>query len=443
MIYLKLVYAVIYPIVLGFFFVNLFMYKKEDATLSERAALGFCAGIMLIAAEMFFVLPALHIRYSAMVISLSLLPVMLIGLYVTVRNGLVDIKSPRFKTLNAAEKLLVALLIIQALFVSSSLMIKPVTGWDAWANYSLRAKCYFIDGTVSLPYLSHTDRGQFNGLAQAWVFTCIGKWDEIKGKIFFPLYFISLLILFFRAVRRTRPRLIALLGTSIMATLPFLVYHATLEYCDFLAALYLFIIVSIFIRWLNKPELRRLLLLLVFMLFFTTVKNESFMHLAIVSLLFLVMLFTRRFDVMPDIRRLRSAAAAVFLLGAAYVVRMIFFRPQEAIHFAPSLDLSRLGPILSVYWSDLFIRNNWGIACFIFAMVLIFNFRRLFQDFNLVLLSIVVLEFAGFIVYYLTAADNVYQWLFYVTPAVRNTLQFMPVMMFLLANLLTLDLPSQ
>jgi len=442
MLYLKLLYAVAFPSLLGFCIINLFLYKKEDATFLERVALGFCIGLVLITAEMFFVLSRLNINFSVLSISIPIIPLILAGLYITYKNKLIYLKMPKLSGLTILEILLLIIILLEIFFVFSSQMIKPVTGWDAWAGYSFRAKAYFVEGTANVPSLPPTIRGQHNALAQTWIFLCINEWDEIVGKIIFPFYYFCLLIIFYCSVRRFRTRLVSLLSTAVLSSLPFLVYHATLEYCDLLIGIYLFAGIVFMHLWLNRPQLRYLLLSLLFLLSTITIKKESYFHLTIVFLVFLAALFSIKHENVKEIKYFRAATAVFLFVGGLYILLQMVLRPYEGHTFSASFELfNRVQPLLLVFADYIFVRNNWSIAWPMLILILIFNFNDIKKNHIVFILSITMLEFFGFMAYYFFVNREAYEWLFYVTPAVRNMLQFIPVVIFLFANLLNLECP--
>ncbi|MDD5593273.1 MAG: hypothetical protein PHG97_00850 [Candidatus Margulisbacteria bacterium] len=438
MIALKLLGAVLFPALLGFGFVNLFLNKQEDAGLLERLALGFCAGLMLITLEMTYLLPVFHLRYSVLTVATPLTLILIWGLIVTFKNRLIDFKlNLNFKTV---EKLLLAVLVLQVIFVFGTAMIKPVVGVDAWGNYSLRAKAYFVDGAVNLINIPSSGRGDHVALTQTWVFLCLNQWDDILGKINFPLYFAALLLLFYYAARRLKGRGISLLSAVMLGTLPFLVYHATLEYTDFALALYLFIGATLLLRWFDRPKINHLLLAFFFLFSILTIKNESYLHLVAVAIIFAANIFTRRLDKAAGIRAVRLGTLLGLVLGGLlFILKALSIRELQLLPF--DVYAARLGPLVSVFFDYMFLRANWNIVWFILAVLLLFNFQRLKENLNLFLL--VGLELLAFMLFYFTSADDVYGWLFYVTPAVRNLLQFMPLVVLALASLLELEWPPR
>jgi hypothetical protein len=194
--------------------------------------------------------------------------------------------------------------------------------------------------------------------------------------------------------------------------------------------------------WFNNPHIRYLLLSLAFLFSLITIKSEGFLHLTIVFVVFALTIFSKKLDKATGINIIRNITIAGIIIGAAYMYQKIFLVPNESLLFLPSPDFSRVPALFSVFGDYIFIRDNWNIIWSLLLILLIFNFRKLKEMNSFSLLAIVVFELFGFMTYYFTQIDWVYNMLFYVTPAVRNILQFMPVTMFLIANLLTLEMPE-
>jgi len=440
MIFLKLIYALLLPVLAGTCLVNILLKDKEDSPLPERIALGFLLGLALITLEMFYIFPPLNIRFSALFISISLIPIIIWGSIITIKKGLIGFKFPDIRSFNRVEQLLLLLLALQITFIFTTCMIKPVFGWDAFQQYSFRAKAYFIEGTTNIPALPHTFRGQFNGLQQTWVFECIGKWDEILGKINFPFMYLSLLIIFYSVARRFNSRMISLLSTCFIATPPFLVYHATLEYCDFPLSVYLFAGASLLYICLNNPRLRYFILGYIFILSCLTIKNEGFFHVLIVSVVLTSSIYSSKLNNIKRIDLLRRivpfALASVVLL----ITYIMFFASNEA-GYVGTIEFGKILAALAIFADYIFVRQNFGIIWTLLILMLIFNHNKLRVNLNFFLMNLVLVEYFGFIAYYIPQ-PSAYSWLFFVTPAVRNILQFMPITVLLISSLLTLDMPS-
>ncbi len=444
MLFLQLTFTLLFPLLIGLSAINLLIPGKEDLNWGERLAYGYCTGAALLTAVMAFILPVFNIRYSIPAISLPFIPVILWGLFSSIKNQLLSIGqnlSSLGKNLirsSAIEKFLFLLIFVQVLMVFVSMMVKPVVGVDAWTTYSLRAKAYFIEGTTEIKTITQTGRGNHNSLLQTWAFINMGGWNDQWGKLPLPFYFPALLTIFYFAAGRKRSRLIALFCTYVLSTFPFLFSHATLEYCDFMLAVYLFAGVVMFLRWLEEPKVGFLLLAALILGLTPTIKNEAYLHLSVIGLVFLANVYSARFSSLRYIKPLRLLTAAAFFLGAAFFINKAI--GIREINLLPAATyLSRAIPLISVFLEYMFIRANWGLFFFLLLLAIIFNFRSL-KD-HLPLLSLVALDFLAFLLFYLTASEDVYSWLFYVTPAVRNMLQFMPLAVLLFAFIFTLEKP--
>lgn len=430
MFLLKLAYAVLLPLAAGYLGINLILSKQEDAGLLERLALGYCLGTMLLTLAMEYLLTQLHIPITVFSASLPLLLLFTLGLFHSIKNKLFHGFKLDFR-LNTFETIIIIILLIQVAFVFSAILIKPVVGVDAWANYSLRAKAFYIEKSTIVANISETGRGNHVPLIQTWAFLCLGQWNDIWGKIMFPFYFPALLIMFYFAALRKTKRKTALLGTLMLATLPFLVYHATLEYCDLMIAIYLFAGVSILLRWSENISPRYLILGLIFMFSTITIKNEAFLHLLLILPVFACYLFSRKMDTIPNIKQLRYTTISLSVLGGCFLILKAIGRPELAL-LPISVYLSRIPSLIAVFGDYMFIRQNWNICWFILILLLVFNYQKFKQ--HAALISITLLELFGFMFFYLISNNEVYNWLFFVTPAVRNMLQFMPIMLLLLTH---------
>ncbi|NQT30047.1 MAG: hypothetical protein HQ596_05710 [Candidatus Saganbacteria bacterium] len=468
MVILKLIGATVFPTVLGLSFVNLFLNHKKDINIFERLAFGFLAGMMLLVLEM-LLLSQLKIAFSLLFLTLPWIPLIVIGLYFGYKNSLFSLefklnrlKLPRLTPpglssaftvrksaevptkhrdeggLNWIEIALILFICFEVFFVFSSTLIKPVVTCDAWSNYSWRGKMFFIEKTSIVKNTAQTGHPLYNCLNQTWVFMCLNDWNDLLGKIFYPLYYLSLLVIFYFTVSRKQTRFFSLLATAMLASLPFLIYHASTAYADFPLATYYFAGISLLFLFFNRPKINYLLLAALFLLSTATIKNEAYFYLFMTFIVFAATIFMGKFKEVKGIKSIRITTIALALLGTAFMTYKIFFSSHEALRYAPTLDFTRVWPLLLVFTDYLFVRGNFSIVWFLLILLLIFNFKKLKNNFNLSLLALVLLNLFGLMAYYFVLEQTMFDWLFYVTPAVRNILQFMPIVLLLVGNLLVI-----
>ena len=150
--YIKLIFAVAFPVFLGYVFLCAVAPKKEVISPLEKLALSFLIGAGILTLEM-FLLGAFKIKLDLVNIISASLAIIAIPAFVALRAGSIsfnlrmDLKIESFKL---HELLILAMILARALFVIYEDLLKPVIGCDAFANWSLRAKVFFFESGLSL-----------------------------------------------------------------------------------------------------------------------------------------------------------------------------------------------------------------------------------------------------------------------------------------------------
>lgn len=180
---------------------------------------------------------------------------------------------PRIKaiivSLSAFEKIVVGLLLF---FLLSHLVIAvywPVYWSDSLTLYDLRARLFFEEQSFSeagarlQEQLVNLDRRPYvfriapmTSLAHAWFYLC--GWAS--PKVFYPLLFISLAVIFYHFLRKYVPRYHALLFTLVLVTTPYLYVYAGVSYLHVPFAFYFSVGTFYLYRWIRTDKRSCLLL---------------------------------------------------------------------------------------------------------------------------------------------------------------------------------------
>lgn len=151
--------------------------------------------------------------------------------------------SPRLPAIARAG--LASLLAVKVGFVLVELLHRPITGWDSFAVWTLRAKVWAARGGLVL------DRGDwfFYGgaarpdypphisLLQTWTGVWIGDWHDVLVNLPWGFYYLSLLAFCYCATAPRLGRDWALATTFALAGIPLVVVHAALGgYADLVLA---------------------------------------------------------------------------------------------------------------------------------------------------------------------------------------------------------------
>ncbi|MBA7582689.1 hypothetical protein ES708_24625 [subsurface metagenome] len=283
--------------------------------ISVRFALAYSLGFGFLTLAMFF-LNVLGLKFS--LLNTTILVSAIIGILLVFRgkrnwaNLLSVIKVNPFArmkqimaSLSAFEKILLGLLLF---FLLSHLVIAvywPVLWSDSLTLYDLRAKLLFEEqsfpGAVArfeyqLLNIARTSyvfsHAPMTSLVHTWFYLC--GWAS--PKIFYPLLFISLAILFYHFLRHYVPRYHALLFTLILTTTPYIYAYATSSYPHFTVAFYFSIGTFFLYRWVWVQKRSFLLLAGIFLGLSSWVRQLSgIFFLAYLIILLFVAVSRRRF----------------------------------------------------------------------------------------------------------------------------------------------------
>lgn len=110
----------------------------------------------------------------------------------------------------------------------------PVSGWDSWAIWFLKAKAFFIEGGVPAGFLtdpsfgySHPDYPLMVPLAVSWIYMVIGGADDSIARLIYPLQYAALLAVFYHFVKTAVGARVGLLFTALLSLTPILVMHSS------------------------------------------------------------------------------------------------------------------------------------------------------------------------------------------------------------------------
>ena len=194
------------------------------------AGASFMLGLGAVSLQMFFYSLA-SIPFSALLIS---------GPWVALGAAMLFLpafKRTAFRTdgqkMGWAGRVLFAVILSQVLYSFAYGLIMPLSGWDAWFIWFVKARAFFLDGSVNAAFLTdpayvqdHPDYPLLVPLAVSWIYTAIGSAQEEAGKIIYPLQFAALLSIFHYGVRRlTGSRTTGLLFTALLSVTPLVLVH--------------------------------------------------------------------------------------------------------------------------------------------------------------------------------------------------------------------------
>jgi len=164
-------------------------------------------------------------------------------------------KSSRLS--NAVFALLIFLISVSFLVVVFFAILFPIRFWDAISCWSLKAKAFFIDGSI-MPfynehnyYFSHLSYPLYLPLVQTWLYIWFGSIEENLVKIIFPLFYASLIFIFYHLFKKRTGKLPAVFFVFIVSALPVIMDHGYIEYTNLVFSVVLFLGAYFLYRYLS------------------------------------------------------------------------------------------------------------------------------------------------------------------------------------------------
>src|SRR3989338_8325141 len=133
--------AILLPTLIGYLILS--VIYREKISLLEKLAVGFLFGSSILTIQM-FIYSLCEIKYSVLNISLPWVLLSPLFIFADRKVGI------NIKKWSHIELLLFSLIGLKWLFVLFQSQIKPVVGWDAIWNFSLRAKIFFFERGIPL-----------------------------------------------------------------------------------------------------------------------------------------------------------------------------------------------------------------------------------------------------------------------------------------------------
>lgn len=143
------------------------------------------------------------------------------------------------------------------------LALTPTYLDDTLDNWNLRGKVFFHDQALTLampsedPLTSPLGVSSYSPavpLMKTWLARLAGEWNEGLVNSIHVVWYIVALTLLYYALRRITPKIWALLGTYILASMPLYLMHGTNPYADAFMSVHVFLAVSMMFFFLQESH---------------------------------------------------------------------------------------------------------------------------------------------------------------------------------------------
>lgn len=317
---------------------------------------------------------------------------------------------------NVTQIVLIGIIGILICTTFAASIYMPLHAWDSLAIWGLKAKLIAATGKIAPQAQAAWPLYPLNIPIQMTFLFLLGG-DFLQ--IIFPIYFLSLILLFYANLRQWVGTTLGLACTLFLGATPIIQYQAAIAYANLPFAFYYVTSTLYLLRFLRDKKTQWLLLSGILMGFAGWTRTESVLYLGInVAILLLFTKFHRE-----------SLKQAIFYIGA-YI---IFWIPwtvycklagygdyiSNAAYgglinvISGNLSTSLLGQILSYAGAHAQATNIWGYLWIGLLVALVLGIKHLREHASLLLL--LILNFGGLIYSYysagITSSDSIEWWL--------------------------------
>lgn len=456
---LAIIIGILFPAVNGWLLVRLLQFRTRVFDVIEEWAAGFTLGSTFTMFLTFCVhtttgMPLSRWGFLAVQAGTFIILFVLSRLLprpVAPLTGSHDRPIPRW--LSVTLWMLTASIVLRALFAGTVfLLLTPAYLDDTLDNWNLRGTVYFHDQamTLSLPGEDPENSRQTIGsyppavpLFKAWTASVAGAWSEPAANAVHLAWFICVLLLVARTVRRLAGRGWDLLSVYLLGSMPLYLMHGTNPYADAFLSLNVLLAVLCPLRALRaenvavRSSLLRIGAVCAGLLPFT--KNEAvLLYLPPLLLLIAVFLFigwkTKRITSGEVLHAVLWYGGSLLLLTLPWLA----FKWMNGLTFGNAKPIGTLGVayqpgVLIAIAVNTFFEGNWLLFFPLLLTLLIWRFRAAFGRW-LALSAFILIIYVGQMLIFLFTPLSVEALM--QTGLARGGVQLLPLMTMLVVLLL-------
>lgn len=356
--------------------------RPEPPSFTERMPLALALGSGFVALGIFY-FSFLNNRYAVLLtLGASVLIIAMYG-----RKLLADLKYLLSKSRYMEQKsgLLITFVPLWFLFgLAVAVATATDLGFDGLINWGFKAQVAFVQGGWESSYFTdpwkqftHQDYPLLVPSLETWAYTFLRSVDEQSIKIIFPLFYLSLLSLFYGALRSRHSIIFSLLFVLLLGSTPYLASLAAPSgYADVPLMLYTFAAIVFIHRWMEGGKNSDLAVGALVSALGVWAKREGIIYWLFNLLAILTWVWLTRNRHAPN----RASPIIFFLLPAAMIIApwfafLAYYRvPTSDFAFSMvSLAWNRLPIVAATAIKQFFDIGLWGG---LWVLFFIFSFLR-------------------------------------------------------------------
>ncbi len=368
-------FAILTIICVGYYFYKTFFFVNKTPVL-EIFSYSFGLGIGAIGLQM-VLYSLLQIPWNAIVLLLPWLIIFANVIFFKRKEYSLQYRFSFSKNLfNNSLVLLIFLLILYVLFEAQ---LRPLYAWDGWSIWLYKAKIFFIDQGInpshtvyfqnSYPYLLN--------LIIAFIYNIIGYVDDKSVLLLYPFFYISTGTLLFSSLQKCIGTTKALVFTFIFFSTQNVIRHAgrwEAGYADLPLGYFIFSSVLLLINYLSKKSQNILILLNLFLLMTSSIKNEGFYFSIIIEIILLIAIVKSK-----KIKNIFFQLIWLVPILIWEIYKKIYNSYPDYLFDKTIIHPTRIFVIIFYMLKESLNIQNWNILWVLFGIafaVFLFNFKK-------------------------------------------------------------------
>lgn len=441
---LKLIFWLGITLSIGWSILSIISYNRKHLFfIIEKIALSYAFGLAAVSIEM-AILSSVGIKFSIFSILVWWLPVFLTAFILAVS---IDRLSGAENTirdksnLSFLEKFCIFGISFEVFYAFFRALIKPLESYDSIAIYALKSKIFYLANIIPhnfftdlKSFVPHIEYPLLIPLSETYFYTFLGSLNDQLVKVIFPLYYISILAVFYSILRRFLGRKYSLLFTFLLATVPQFKDYATIGYTDLPLAFYYSVSALYLFLWMKEKETLYLILSFLTSIFSVWTKTEGLMLTGINLMVVVIYILLEG--------RVQFRQAFYYLLfSLVSISAYIFIRKTlglglhgDVTQRGPSdlarilLNIKNVPSILYEYQIQFFGPKKWNIVWIIFLFTFVANFKNSFSRGIRFITVTLIFIFLGYTSIYIMLSKSITWYLS--TTASRFFIHFLPLVLF-------------
>lgn len=372
--HLIVIFSLLLLISIGYFLIS-FGNFLSNLKFFEKIPYAFGLGVGVIAMQM-FVYSRLNVSWEAGLIISPWVLVFFILLY----NSKFKLMKLKFKPpkMVSYQFVLLALIIVNLLYTFFEAWLRPLSSWDGWAIWILKAKLFFIDGFVN-PQVYHLLKENYPyviNLASSFLFSVLGEADDRAVLLLFYLFYFFLIVSFAFALKNKIGFTKALFFTFLLSSAQNLMRHGgrfEAGYADLALGFYIFTDFTLLLRFIKSRAYKDLILLSVFLGITGLIKEEGLVFALItqVILIYYTLLRFKNFK--------------LFLVSFLWLIPILdwqLYKVSNGLFYSlyanSAFHPERIFPILLEILKEMINVKNWNFLwlSFMLGLLIFVKYRK-------------------------------------------------------------------